>query len=145
MRKRDELNHGSTPIRRVTRLVVVVMVSLVAAAASGCNADEAVTPTSDPLREVQIPEDFTFSMSRGVALEVTADQALSFHAPLAVQVSLPDGATLYRGPLEAGQAKHIEVLAPRAAEALVVELSGRSKNLTKRVAVDGPTVQVNLQ
>jgi hypothetical protein len=131
-------------IRRVTRLTVLGLSALTLAAA-GCDADEPVTPTAEPLRQVEIPEDFTFSMSRGLSLEVTADEALAFHAPLAVQVSLPDGGKLYRGPIEAGAAKHIEVLAPRAADELVIELTGRSKALSKRVAVDGANLQVTLR
>lgn len=130
--------------RIVTRLTVIALAAI-SIAAAGCDADEPVTPTAEPLREIAIPEDFTFSMSRGLSLEVTADVALAFHAPLAVQVSLPDGGKLYQGPLEAGAAKRISVLAPRAAGELVVELTGRSKALTKRVAVDGSELQVNLR
>ena len=134
----------ATPIRRRTRLTAAGL-AVLALAAAGCNADEPVAPTVEPLRQIDIPEDFTFAMSRGIELQVVADAALAYFAPLSVQVSLPTGGTLYEGPVVAGTPKRIEVLAPLADGELVVKLTGRSKHIEERVAVRGASAQVNLQ
>ena len=115
-------------------------------ALAACDADEAKErPSSEPLRQVDIPSDFTFAMSRGLELQVSADAALAPFAPLAVQVSLPTGEALFRGPIEAGATRTIEVLSPLATRELQVKLTGRSKTVEATASFVGSRAQVELR
>jgi hypothetical protein len=117
-----------------------------AGALAACNADErAPTSSSEPLRQVDIPADFTFAMSRGVTVDVSADASLAPHAPLMVSVLLPTGEALFRGGIEAGGARSIEVLSPLATKALQVKLTGRAKTIVATVELSGDRAQVGLR
>jgi hypothetical protein len=145
MRDVGSISKGIAGGRRWWRVAAVGVSTLALMGAAGCNADEPASPTVEPLRQIDIPADFTFSMTRGVQLRVAVDAALALHAPLSVQVSLPSGGKLYEGPVEAGSERRVEVLAPLAAKELVVALHGRAKHLEQRAVVDGAVAQVELR
>ena len=121
---------------------LAVCVALISPAA--CTSAEPEAPGGDPLREVTIPEDFTFAMSRGLRVDVLADANLAPYAPLSVTVALPTGEALFRGPIEAGATRTIEVLSPLATGNLQVKVTGRSKVVETTVQVTGARLQVEL-
>jgi hypothetical protein len=122
---------------------LAVCTALISPAA--CASAEPEAPAGDPLREVSIPEDFTFAMSRALHVDVLADANLAPYAPLSITVSLPTGEALFRGAIEPGATRSIEVLSPLATGDLQVKLTGRSKVIETTVEVTGPRLQVELR
>ena len=110
-----------------------------AIAAAGCAempTEDGLDPTSGPtLRDIEIPEDFTFATSRGVTLSVQVeDTAIS--APMAaMEVALPSGAVIYRGPLAKGTPLNVDLSVPTKDTQLKLKLKSDSQTLEAEVAI----------
>lgn len=105
----------------------------VAACAPGTSTDGKSQPTS--LREVEIPADFTFATSRPTALTVSADPAILTNGAAALEIRRPDGAVLYRGPLQAGQPLDLSLSVPTKDEHLELVLTAEGREMVAQVAV----------
>lgn len=117
----------------INALAGAALVSVVGCAQQGTETSNPEQPQS--LRDVQIPEDFTFATSRGVALTVAADEA-SIGAPsAALEVARADGRVLYRGPIAAGTPLNLNLAVPTKDNALKLKLNANGTERTAEVAI----------
>jgi hypothetical protein len=105
---------------------------LTALALAACEPSPGERLTGPDLEHVDIPEDFTFSTQQAVALSV--EGALERSATM-LQVDLPSGDTLYRGPVGPEPTLRLPVAA--AVGHLVVHLEGPGLDETREVPVEG--------
>lgn len=94
-------------------------------------AETVEAPPATSLREVTIPQDFTFQTSRTQRLQLTpgdsAFEASAKDAP--VVVSRPDGAVLYRGAVRKGATLDVEVSVPTSVDTVDVAIGKQRSSI----------------
>lgn len=114
--------------------------TLLTLGACGTQESDALNGEATTLRDVAIPEDFTFATTRAVALTVSASaEALGAEsAPIEIRNSA--GHTLLRGPLTAGEALQLNLSLPRHEQTLEVQIGEH----VLAVAIEGGAANINL-
>lgn len=86
-----------------SRMFRTLIASAAMTAAVACGTSE-VPSTGPALSEVETPAGFTFATSRSVSVGLTADDSVfGDKKDLAIEVSEPDGATVFQGALRKGK------------------------------------------
>lgn len=106
----------------------------------GCGVAPEVSE-AEPLRNVEIPEDFTFATTQGLALTVRAGLTVIPNGGRLV-VERASGAVVYSGALVPDQPLRLDVVVPKADRALVVKLVAEHASFGAEVVADGPTASV---
>lgn len=111
--------------------------SLFAILAVGCQ--EAATPAPDSLRNVKVPAGFDFATSRSVALTVSATEQKLGAAQGLLEVALPGGEVLHRGPVSAGTPLTLNLSVPTKDVDLLLKVTAGDKRLdgTAAITADG--------
>jgi hypothetical protein len=93
------------------------------------------------LRDIEIPQDFTFATSRAVSVTVSAAQATIGADTGALEVARADGRVLYRGPLSVSQPLTLNLAIPTKDDVVKLRLSANGQEHTAEVALgaDGAT------
>lgn len=93
------------------------------------------------LRDIEIPEDFTFATSRAVSVTVSANSANIGAETGALEVARADGRVLYRGPLSVSQPLTLNLAIPTKDDVVKLRLSANGQEHTAEVALgaDGAT------
>jgi len=126
------------PTGLIHALAGAALISVVGCAQQGGEPNNPEQPTS--LRDVEIPEDFTFATSRGVALTVEANQDTLGAASGALEIARTDGRVLYRGPLSAGTPLTLNLAVPTKDDALKLKLSANGQEHNAEVAINADGV-----
>lgn len=129
-------------MRKFTTIVINALAGAALVSVVGCaqQAGDANTPDQpQTLRDVEIPEDFTFATSRGVALTVAANEATIGAPTAALEVARADGRVLYRGPLSVGSPLTLNLAVPTKDDSLKLKLSanGQEHNADVVINADG--------
>lgn len=135
---------GSNSKNVARHLVAIASLSLLVGA--GCNADEPTTPTADPLRTVEVPEGFTFGMTRGAVVELSFAERFLMRQPLTVELRRPDGMVVFSGGLPASGRLQAKLQMPKSSETLELRVRGRrGLDETKTLALSGETVALEVE
>ena len=118
------------------------LINAVAAAALmsvlGCaqGTGEGNTPEQpQSLRDVQIPQDFTFATSRAVSVTVSANAETLGAETGALEVARADGRVLYRGPLSVSQPLSLNLSVPTKDDVVKLRLSANGQEHTADVSL----------
>jgi hypothetical protein len=110
---------------------LTAIVSLICGALVACSK----TPPR-PLGDAVIPPGFTFATTRGVELNVAAEEALvSPTGVAAIEVKLPDGKLLFRGPVRSGIPLRIRLAVPTKDDHLRVSFLGGAVQRATNIAI----------
>lgn len=123
-------------LREWTPFVLVLSSALLA----GC-----LEPTNvqgqEPLREVEIAEDFKFKTARSVRVELVADPVLERYGPLSVDISLPGGNRIYQGPLRSDGTLSVDLGIPTKDQSLDIHVKGENKEIDQTVTIQDGVVR----
>ena len=122
-------------IVRNTLINAIAGAALVSVVGCAQGAGEGNTDQPTSLRDVEIPEDFTFATSRGVALTVAASQETIGAETAALEVARADGRVLYRGPLSVSQPLTLNLAVPTKDSSVMVKLNANGQEHTAEVAL----------
>lgn len=111
--------------------------TLIAMLAAGCQ--DAAAPTPDSLRNVKVPDGFDFATSRSVALTVSASEDKLGTSQGLLEVALPSGEVLHRGPVNAGTPLTLNLSVPTKDADLLLKVTAGDKRLsgTAGIQADG--------
>ena len=139
--ERDSHHILGQPDRRpnLRRLWMIAPLLVTALGFAGCDADETNPGGAEPLRQVEIPADFTFATTRPVGLEVAASADFLGGPVALVEVKRVDGRTLYRGRLSPDRNVQVQLGLPTYQKEVVVEVATSSGRQTARVDVSSGT------
>ncbi len=92
-----------------SRMFRTLILSAAMTGAVACGTEE-TAPTGPALSEVVTPAGFTMATSRSVSVGLTADDAVfGDKKDVAIEVSEPDGATVFVGALRKGKALDLKL------------------------------------
>ena len=117
----------------------IAATAILALGAVGCDQAPTGEQVDEPktLREVDVPEDFTFATSRGVSLTVAANADNMGVDTGALEVQRADGRVLYRGPLSSSQPLNLKLALPTKDNTVKLKLSANGTEQIAEVALDG--------
>ena len=120
--------------QRVKRWVMAVL----ATAVVGCEAAPQGPVEGTPLREVTVPDDFKFETTQTVGLDLTVSDAIyGDRVDAAVEVSKPNGATVFRGAIRKGHDLSVQIPVARHIDHLDVTVRGATGVKQTRVEFTG--------
>ncbi len=117
--------------------------SLFAILAVGCQ--EAAPSGPDSLRNVKVPEGFDFATSRSVALTVNATEDKMGAAQGLLEVALPSGEVLHRGPVTAGTPLTLNLSVPTKDADLLLKVTAGDKRLDGTAAIADGTAAFDVR
>jgi hypothetical protein len=106
---------------------------LVALMAAGCQ--EAEPTGAKGLRDITIPPGFTFETTREVVVTVSATEEKIGATHGALEIALPDGKVLYRGPLAVAQPLSINLAVPTKDTDLLLKVGSSGHWLAGTAAI----------
>lgn len=102
--------------------------------AAGCQ-DGAPTTGNAGLRDINIPPGFTFETTREVVVNVSATEEKLGGTHGALEIALPDGKVLYRGPLAAATPLAVNLAVPSKDADLLLKVGSSGKWLGGTAAI----------
>lgn len=108
---------------------------LIALVAAGCQ--EAEPTGAKGLRDIDIPPGFTFETSREVVVTVSATEEKIGGSHGALEIALPDGKVLYRGPLAVAQPLSVNLAVPTKDTDLLLKVGSSGRWLAGTAAIAG--------
>jgi hypothetical protein len=112
--------------------------ALLSTAVVACESPVESPVEGTPLREVSIPEDFKFETTQTVGLDLTvADAVYGDRVDAAVEITKPNGATVFRGAIKKGHDLSVQIPVPRHIDHLDVTVRGADGAKQTRVDFAG--------
>lgn len=130
------------PKRRLTpgalRFLRASAVGLGLLGLAACGSQEQAS-ANEPLRQIDIPADFTFSTTRAVTVTVSAGfTAIPTGAKLVIERG--DGSVVYSGALLADRPLTLPLMVATADQRLVLRMNSEYREWQAELQVDGPQV-----
>lgn len=112
--------------------------------AVGCQ-DGAPTGNTGSLRDITIPPGFTFETTREVVVNVSATEDKLGGTHGALEIALPDGKVLYRGPLAASTPLAVNLAVPTKDADLLLKVGSSGKWLGGTAAIASGTASFDFR
>lgn len=125
--------------RMASRISIATTLGCVALLSAACQG------RSDSLASVPVPSGFTFSTTRTVELKVSGSAEVLGGPEAVVEVALPSGEAVYRGPLRAGVTRDLWVTVPKKDGALRYAISGTENRVEGTISITRDQATLDLR
>lgn len=112
--------------------------------AVGCQ-DGAPAGNTSSLRDITIPAGFTFETTREVVVNISATEEKLGASHGALEIALPDGKVLYRGPLAASTPLAVNLAVPTKDGDLLLKVGSQGKWLGGTAAIASGTASFDFR